>query len=168
MTTTTVATDTTDIRALSTASLTRTKTTGPVHQDGTLIDIGGGVYLTAGHVMFQFVSPDAVRTAESYTFHVGEGLDTGLGGLRKHDLLRQTTESHHQGVHRSFMEPVFVPRSSQSGEDDGWILAYVYDQSTDRSDVTILDAADFSAAPVATVHLPRRVPFGFHGNWCAD
>lgn len=103
-----------------------------------------------------------------YGYCVGEGLDTGLGGLRKHDLLRQTTESHHQGAHRSFMEPVFVPRSSQSGEDDGWILAYVYDQSTDRSDVTILDAADFSAAPVATVHLPRRVPFGFHGNWCAD
>ena len=23
-------------------------------------------------------------------------------------------------------------------------------------------------APVATVHLPQRVPFGFHGNWIAD
>lgn len=24
------------------------------------------------------------------------------------------------------------------------------------------------AGPVATVTLPRRVPFGFHGNWIAD
>ena len=75
MTTTIVPTDTIDDRALATASLTRTKTSGPVHQDGTLVDIGGGVYLTAGHVMYQFVNPDTVRTAESYTLHVAEGLD---------------------------------------------------------------------------------------------
>jgi carotenoid cleavage dioxygenase len=66
------------------------------------------------------------------------------------------------------MEPVFVPRSPDAGEDDGWILAYVYDRSTDRSDVVVIEAGDFAAAPVATVHLPRRVPFGFHGNWVAD
>ena len=29
----------------------------------------------------------------------------------------------------------------------------------------LLDAQDFTAPPVATVHLPVRVPFGFHGNW---
>ncbi|MET0666185.1 MAG: carotenoid oxygenase family protein, partial [Acidimicrobiales bacterium] len=47
----------------------------------------------------------------------------------------------------------------------GWILSYVYDASTDRSDVVILAADDFTGDPVATVHLPQRVPFGFHGNW---
>jgi carotenoid cleavage dioxygenase len=31
--------------------------------------------------------------------------------------------------------------------------------------VHILDATDIGAGPVATVHLPRRVPFGFHGSW---
>ena len=75
VTTTVVASDTDDARALATASLTRTKTAGPAHQDGTLVDIGGGVYLTAGHVMYQFVNPDSVRTAESYTLHVAEGLN---------------------------------------------------------------------------------------------
>jgi len=32
----------------------------------------------------------------------------------------------------------------------------------------VLDATDVRRAPVATVHLPRRVPFGFHGNWMPD
>jgi carotenoid cleavage dioxygenase-like enzyme len=29
----------------------------------------------------------------------------------------------------------------------------------------ILDASEFTAKPVATVGLPQRVPFGFHGSW---
>ena len=63
---------------------------------------------------------------------------------------------------------MFVPRVSDAGEDDGWIVSYVYDAGTHRSDLIILDAADVSAEPVATVHLPARVPVGFHGNWVPD
>jgi len=29
----------------------------------------------------------------------------------------------------------------------------------------VLDARDITDGPVARVKLPRRVPFGFHGNW---
>jgi carotenoid cleavage dioxygenase len=47
-------------------------------------------------------------------------------------------------------------------------MGFVYDATTDRSDFVVLDAHDFTAAPVATVHLPVRVPFGFHGNWVPD
>jgi carotenoid cleavage dioxygenase-like enzyme len=32
----------------------------------------------------------------------------------------------------------------------------------------ILAAQDFLGDPVATVHLPARVPLGFHGSWIAD
>jgi carotenoid cleavage dioxygenase len=63
---------------------------------------------------------------------------------------------------------VFVPRSDDAAEDAGWVMSLVYDAGTDRSDLVILDAQDFAGEPVATVHLPQRVPFGFHGNWIAD
>ena len=62
-------------------------------------------------------------------------------------------------------EPVFVPRSPSAGEGDGWLLAVVYRGETDRSDFVVFDAQDIAAGPIATAHVPRRVPFGFHGNW---
>jgi carotenoid cleavage dioxygenase-like enzyme len=36
------------------------------------------------------------------------------------------------------------------------------------ADVVILAAQDFTAAPVARVHLPARIPLGFHGSCIAD
>jgi carotenoid cleavage dioxygenase len=65
-------------------------------------------------------------------------------------------------------EMVFVPSESATSEDDGWLMGYVYDASVDRSELVILDAHDFGAEPVARVHLPVRVPFGFHGSWIPD
>ncbi len=90
------------------------------------------------------------------------------GPLLKHDLRDGKTEIHSEGPARQFLEPVFVPRSDDADEDDGWVMAYVYDASTNASDVVILHAQDFTAGPVATIHLPQRVPFGFHGNWVPD
>ena len=62
-------------------------------------------------------------------------------------------------------EPVFVERSADAAEGDGWILAVVYRGNENRSDLVILDAQDIIKGPIAVATLPRRVPFGFHGNW---
>ena len=86
----------------------------------------------------------------------------------KIDVDRAETTVHDVGPGRSAMEAVFVPRAPDTAEDDGWVLAYVHDAGRDACDVVVLDAQDFTAPPVATVHLPVRVPFGFHGNWIAD
>lgn len=56
-------------------------------------------------------------------------------------------------------------RARRSGEDDGYVLSVVYDGEAGTSHVRIIDAQDFAAPPVAKIHLPQRVPFGFHGNW---
>jgi carotenoid cleavage dioxygenase-like enzyme len=62
-------------------------------------------------------------------------------------------------------EPIFVPRGPHSVEGDGWLIALVYRGAEDRSDFAVFDATDITMGPIGTVHLPRRVPFGFHGNW---
>jgi carotenoid cleavage dioxygenase len=93
----------------------------------------------------------------------GDAFDTA--GIVKQDVVAGTSEVHHVGEGRLASEAVFVPASPDAAEDEGWLLAPVYDRATDRSDVVVLDARDLTAPPVATVHLPVRIPFGFHGSW---
>ena len=88
--------------------------------------------------------------------------------LVKYDLVTGAAAAHDFGPGRMPAEGVFVPAGDDAGEDDGYVLLYVYDSARNASDLVILDAARFAADPVATVHLPQRVPFGFHGNWIAD
>ena len=110
---------------------------------------------------------------ETREHRVGYGVALGgHGGLDWGDILggaRGTGEvtAHSMGGHRFPSEAVFVPRGADAAIDDGWLLATVYDDSTGRSEAIVLDAQDLAADPVATVHLPVRVPFGFHGNWVA-
>jgi carotenoid cleavage dioxygenase len=62
-------------------------------------------------------------------------------------------------------EPVFVPASAQSPEGDGWLLTVVWRPGRRGSDLVVVPALDVAAGPVATIELPQRVPFGFHGNF---
>ena len=64
-------------------------------------------------------------------------------------------------------EPVFVPRSPDAAEGDGWVLSVVYRAAEDRSDLAVFDATDIARGPVALAQLSSRVPAGFHGNWRA-
>ena len=92
----------------------------------------------------------------------------GAGGaIHRYDLRDATVTSHDLGPGRTPGEAVFVPADGAAG-GPGWLMSYVHDAATDRSDLVVLDAGELAAPPVATVHLPRRVPFGFHGNWLPD
>ena len=86
-------------------------------------------------------------------------------GLIKYDLARDETTRFVPGEYQAPGEPVFIRAADGGGEDEGWVLSVVYDRTRDASDLVILDATSFAGPPVATVHLPARVPFGFHGSW---
>lgn len=60
-------------------------------------------------------------------------------------------------------EPVFVASGNKEGQ--GYLLTVVYRTKEDRSDVVILDAQDIAAKSIATIKIPHRIPFGFHGNF---
>ena len=88
--------------------------------------------------------------------------------VMKYDLRTGARTMHDFGPTSSIGEPVFVPAHDGAAEDEGWIMTFVYDTATDSSRFVVIDAADMSAPPVASVALPQRVPNGFHGSWFAD
>ena len=77
-------------------------------------------------------------------------------------------------------EPRFVPASSNSSEDDGYLLFYAFDESQlvasgdvppdedlekrAKSELWIISAKDMQTV-LARVQLPQRVPYGLHGTW---
>ncbi|MFJ9035725.1 carotenoid oxygenase family protein [Streptomyces sp. NPDC102406] len=89
-------------------------------------------------------------------------------GIVKFDLERGRSETHPFHPDGDVGEAVFVPRAGGSGEDDGWLLTYVFDPDRGATDLVVLAAQDVGGEPVARVHLPVRVPVGFHGNWVPD
>lgn len=93
--------------------------------------------------------------------------DAFMGDTRlyKHDLGSGKREVHDFGPGRVPGEFVFVPAHETAAEDEGWLIGYVSDTNTDSSEFVVLDAANFSGPPVATVHIPYRIPPGFHGNF---
>jgi carotenoid cleavage dioxygenase-like enzyme len=63
-------------------------------------------------------------------------------------------------------EVVFAPRAGATEELDGYYLAFFNSLDTDRStSLTVWDATQFPAPPVAEVRIPRRVLNGLHGTW---
>ena len=62
-------------------------------------------------------------------------------------------------------EAIYVPRSADSAENEGYLLSVATDMSEGKSSLAILDAQNVSAGPLATAHLEHRIPIGFHGGW---
>jgi carotenoid cleavage dioxygenase len=88
--------------------------------------------------------------------------------LLKHDFDAGIVESHAFGSYAATGEAVFAPSKPDAAEDDGYVLSFVQNADRGTTDLVILAAQDFLSEPVATVHLPVRVPLGFHGNWIPD
>ena len=88
--------------------------------------------------------------------------------LWKYDLRTGACVEHQLGDGVRGAEPVFAEAVEGGGEDAGWVVTLIHDTVSDESRLIIVDAQNFSAPPVATIHLPRRVPYGAHGTWVAD
>ncbi|KAG2446058.1 hypothetical protein HXX76_000660 [Chlamydomonas incerta] len=62
-------------------------------------------------------------------------------------------------------EPMFVPRPGSDVEGDGWLIVGVHNADTEKGDVHIFDAQSLASGPLATIHLPHRLPVSLHGAW---
>ena len=85
--------------------------------------------------------------------------------LLKYDLVNDKRLTHDLGENVTGGEALFVPRTANSSEDDGWVISLAYEAETDRSKLLVINSQDFESAPVAEIYAPQRVPNGAHGSW---
>lgn len=89
----------------------------------------------------------------------------GATAIFAHDTAIDARTVHDFGPGRFPGEFVFVPESHDAPEGHGWLIGFVVDLPNEATDLVILDARRFAEEPIATIHLPHRIPPGFHGNW---
>jgi carotenoid cleavage oxygenase len=114
--------------------------TGARHRFGYTVGIDGGFQAAGG--------PDLVSS------------------LYKHDYATGSTTLARLDPDLMLGEVCFVPNPAKGGadaEDAGILMGYGSHRSRDEGQLLLLDAQTLET--VATVHLPQRVPMGFHGNW---
>jgi carotenoid cleavage dioxygenase len=116
----------------------------------------------------EFPRVDERRTGTPTRWVVTAGLAAAGAAhapLYRHDLRSGTTTVIDLGPTSAAQEFVVVPRDGSTAEDDAWLLGLVTDRAEATTDLVVLAADDPAGGPVARVHLGRRVPDGFHGNW---
>lgn len=125
-----------------------------------------------GHEMspqgLEFPQVDGRRATGDYRLVYGVFEDPGrglAGRIGRVELETGKTDAWDPGAGMPVSEPVFVPRPGGTAEDDGWLVAHVYDPARAATDAIVLDARDLAAGPVFTAHLPVNAGMTFHGAW---
>ena len=146
-------------------------TESPPNLTRWILDIKSGkaqfIKLDERSIEFPRIHPDLVSKSNQFGYALASS-DTKQPDFKeiiKYDFINDTSEVYQYGQGNFGAEPVFVAADGGVDEDEGYLLSLVYNLETDRSDLIILNAQEPSLGPIATVHLPQRVPFGFHGDW---
>ncbi|MFM6200202.1 MAG: carotenoid oxygenase family protein [Dolichospermum sp.] len=105
------------------------------------------------------------KTQYGYLGKIVSGQNPLFDGVIKYDFENGTSQTHEFGKNRYGGESVFVPSPNATAEDQGWLVTFVYDENSQRSELLVINAEDMTSEPIARVIISQRVPYGFHGTW---
>jgi len=103
----------------------------------------------------------------NYLYTIGKSYDNRAGesAILKHDLENGDLKFFDYGQDQIVEEHLFLPKTSQKSEDDGYLIGTSLDFVKQRTQLNILDAQQVEAGPIAILELPYHLPLGFHGTW---
>jgi len=115
----------------------------------------------------EFPGYDAARTGRKSQFGYLVDHDPKIlrwTGIRKYNTDTGENVGAWSDDHDScwYSEPWFAPADDQRSEDHGYVVTFVWNDSTREQQLQVFDALDLGQGPIARVRLPQRVPPGFH------
>ncbi len=121
-------------------------------------------------VFCEFSRVDERRMGKDYRYGFAASSNREWGDAHgynctgRYDFKTGETKLWEFGPEANAGEPVHVPNPDSEREEDGWVMCFVHNPG-EGAFLSILSAGDFDNGPVAKVHIPGRVPNGFHANW---
>ncbi len=88
-----------------------------------------------------------------------------VNSYARFDVIDRTLKSYFVGPDHVLQEPVFVPRTADAKEGEGWILGTAHNLVELRSKLVILDAQTMREC--ARVILPFRNAYQVHAIWAS-
>ena len=86
-------------------------------------------------------------------------------GIIKFDTKTQSSQAYSYGKNCYGSESPFIPKADSKEEDEGYLISFVTNATTLKSEAHLVDAQNIEGKPLAIIKLPQRVPLGFHGCW---
>lgn len=86
-------------------------------------------------------------------------------GILRYDHVTGEAQQYQFGEGRFGSESPMAPCHDAQAEDDGYVVSFVTDMNTNRSECVVLDARNIAAGPVARIILPHRISSGTHACW---
>jgi carotenoid cleavage dioxygenase-like enzyme len=86
-------------------------------------------------------------------------------GFVKHDLQSGRSWRVDLPDGRYASEAPFAPRIGATEEDDGYLVSFLTDENTGRSECILIDSRRFEDGPVARIALPHKLCSGTHAVW---
>ena len=116
---------------------------------------------------FPMINHDWLGRTNRYAYHQHIPLEipATFHSIVKYDLAAGTQVSWDYGEGVFGSESPFCSVANPSAEDDGYLVSFVTDTSDWSSSCQIFHAQALQDGPIATVHLPHRIPAGFHATW---
>jgi carotenoid cleavage dioxygenase len=121
-------------------------------------------------VFCEFSRVDERRMGKSYRYGFATSSNRDWGDAHgynctgRYDFQTGEAKLWEYGPEANAGEPVYVANPGSDREEDGYLMCFVHNPG-EGAFLSILSAGDFDNGPVAKVHIPGRVPNGFHANW---
>ena len=113
-------------------------------------------------IEFPFINPSYNGRDYCYAYFQQWHFRTEDMDLMKYDLCTKKAITWHKD-NKHVSEPVFVPKPGGDAEDDGVIVAQVYDSATKKSELCVWNAKNLEL--IARYDNKVKVPYTVHGSW---
>jgi all-trans-8'-apo-beta-carotenal 15,15'-oxygenase len=113
----------------------------------------------------RFIGANARYVVTPTSWRTSSANDTRFHGIQVRDVGNAKTTRFDYGDQFTVEEHIVIARPGSTRELDGWILGSAFDAKSQRTCVSVFDAANVNNGPVARAWLPYWLPLGFHGNF---